>query len=44
MTPHFDDSSGVWYVTSGGPVRNSGVSASGDYGVRPVINLLKSSI
>ena len=44
MTPHPDYSSYTWYVTRNGQVNKSfGVYYNGS-GVRPVINLLKSSI
>ncbi len=49
MTPHPDNSSVVWLVSSSGRVDNDGVSSGSDVlnsldGVRPVINLLKSTI
>ena len=47
MTPNSDFSAGMWYVVSDGRVYTRysvlGTTNSGD-GVRPVINLLKSSI
>ena len=44
MTPHPTTPSGVWLVTSSGGVGYSYVHNGNTFGIRPVINLLKSAI
>ena len=45
MTPHPEDSSSVWYVDYNGEIDPGEVYPRGNHAaVRPVINLLKSSI